>query len=41
MAVFLLLIFIDGSLIYERIVLPQRETDRIKRRPEDSPADGM
>jgi len=29
----------DGSLIYEKIVLPQRELDRIKRRPDDSPSD--
>jgi len=31
----------DGSLIYERIVLPHREAERIKRRPEDSPSDGI
>jgi len=31
----------DGSLIYEKIVLPQREIvmDRMKRRPDDSPSD--
>ena len=32
--------YLDGSLIYEKIVLPQRELDRIKRRPDDSPSDG-
>jgi len=30
----------DGSLIYEKIVLPQRDLERIKRRPDDSPSDG-
>ena len=31
----------DGSLIYERIVLPVREgPEKLKRRPEDSPVDG-
>ncbi|KZS07871.1 putative Metastasis-associated protein MTA1 [Daphnia magna] len=30
----------DGSLIYDKIVLPQRETDRLKRRPDDSPLEG-
>ena len=32
--------FIDGSLIYDKIVLPQREPERLKRRPDDSPMDG-
>lgn len=31
----------DGSLIYERVVLPQRDADRTKRRPEDSPSEGI
>lgn len=30
----------DGSLIYEKIVLPQRDGDRLKRRPDDSPLEG-
>lgn len=32
---------LDGSLIYDKIVLPQREADRLKRRPDESPLDGI
>ena len=31
---------LDGSLIYEKIVLPLRDGDRLKRRPDDSPLEG-